>query len=161
MGSWCQRGAGLLEVLVALGLSSVGMIGLLSLQQQSLDAVKQASWYQTADGLSQSFLAAVRSNPSAWSTYLAQANSAPSAVSDNACREGGVCSAGQMAQADVVYLKALAARQLPQGRLGVYACGQDNRAFCVAVAWQGQVPQGCLTADAPKRRCFRTGITSW
>ena len=92
-----QRGATLLETMIALFVLSVGILGILSMQIESVRAGKMASIYSDAAYLATSLAEAARMSPANLSDYaMPETDSVPNAPTD--CSAVGVqCSGEDMA----------------------------------------------------------------
>lgn len=99
-----QRGVSLVEVLVAVLVLSVGVIGMAGLQVQALQASTDSSQRTTALILARSIVGQMRSNVGAMSDYAAAyQNIDCDAGAPQSC-SGAKCSTGQMAAYDAYSL---------------------------------------------------------
>ncbi len=89
------HGFTLTEVLVALVVMAVGMLGIAALYVEGLRAGRTSVYRVTAVTLAADMADRIRANPSARNNY---AGAGPGG--DNACVNGGICSAAEMAQDD-------------------------------------------------------------
>jgi len=102
-----QRGFSLIEVLVALIVMSVGMLGIAGLYVQSLQAGRTSMFRHQAIALAGDVADRIRANPAARSAYTG-------AGADNGCVATGVdCDVASMAQHDVFLWKQQAGNSLP------------------------------------------------
>ncbi len=85
----------LTEVLVALVVMAVGMLGIAALYVEGLRAGRTSVYRVTAVTLAADMADRIRANPSAGASY---AGTGPG--SDNGCVNGGTCNAMEMAQDD-------------------------------------------------------------
>ena len=105
-----QFGFSLVEVLIALVIMSVGMLGIAGLYVQSMQAGRTSMFRHHAVTLAGDVADRIRANPTAGGAYTA-ANGA-----DNSCVAGNVvCTPAQMAANDILIWKAEAASILPSG----------------------------------------------
>mgnify|MGYP003574349932 FL=1 len=103
-----QRGFSLIEVLIALIVMSVGMLGIAGLYVQSLQAGRTSMFRHQAVALAGDVADRIRANPTAGISYV-DANGA-----DNGCVAAGVdCDAAGMALHDVWLWKQQAGNSLP------------------------------------------------
>lgn len=150
-----QRGAGMVEVMMALVLSTMGILGFLQIQQQSLNATHQAIWRQSADRLSRNLIAMMQSNALAASDYGSLLKKSEDGKSKSAmCQGAGACTPAQIAQHDVDGLKAQLRENFPNGKMAVLPCAQSRNSYCVVVSWFGVAPADCLEGAAYQLRCF-------
>ena len=104
-----QRGFSLVEVLVALIVISVGMLGIASLYVQSMQAGRTSLFRHNAVTLAGDVADRIRANPAAGVAY-------EGGGADNGCIGGGVtCNALQMAAQDILLWQQQAADSLPAG----------------------------------------------
>jgi len=150
-----QRGISIIEVLTALLVFGVGVVGALALQTHSAADAKFAYHTAQASNLAFDLGERFRGNPVARDIFINANWSGNGAVSTaEAClnKDVGdasvaVCSADQMAAADIDEIKILAANLLPQGRvwMGAVECAPQ---VCVRVAWGGVNPESCVENGA-------------
>ena len=125
-----QRGFSLIEVLIALVIMSVGMLGIASLYVQSMQAGRTSLFRHNAVTLAGDVADRIRANPTAGSAYT-------EGGVDYGCIDGGVvCSTPQMAAQDVLQWSAQAEETLPNGDVSI----QFNNAvvppvYTIAVTW--------------------------
>jgi len=104
-----QRGFSLVEVLVALIVMSVGMLGIASLYVQSMQAGRTSLFRHNAVTLAGDVADRIRANPTAGAAYEGDG-------ADAGCIAGGVdCSAPQMAGQDILVWERQAEDSLPDG----------------------------------------------
>ena len=104
-----QRGFSLVEVLIALVVMSVGMLGIAGLYVQSLQAGRTSMFRHHAVTLAGDVADRIRANPRAGIAYAGFG-------ADNNCVSGGVdCNEAQMAANDILLWDQQAANSLPNG----------------------------------------------
>ena len=109
-----HRGFSLIEVLIALIILSVGMLGIAGLYVQSMQAGRTSMFRHNAVTLAGDIADRIRSNPSAGAAYTAAAGA------DNNCIDGGVnCTPAQMAAQDIQLWQEQADSSLPNGEVTV------------------------------------------
>ncbi len=125
-----QRGFSLIEVLVALIVMSVGMLGIASLYVQSMQAGRTSLFRHNAVTLAGDVADRIRANPTAGVAY-------EGAGADAGCIAGGVnCSAPQMAAQDVLVWQEQAQDTLPGGQVNVVFNGAVlPPTYQIQVAW--------------------------
>ena len=102
------RGFSLVEVLIALIVMSVGMLGIAGLYVQSMQAGRTSMLRHHAVNLAGDIADRIRANPTAGAAYVATAGA------DNNCIAGGTdCSATEMAAQDILIWQTQAASFLP------------------------------------------------
>jgi len=103
-----QRGFSLIEVLIALIVMSVGMLGIAGLYVQSLQAGRTSLFRHQAVALAGDVADRIRANPTAGVSYT------DATGADNGCVATGVdCDVASMAQHDVFLWKQQAGNSLP------------------------------------------------
>jgi len=145
-----QRGVGMIEILVALLVISIGVLGYAGLQLRALSSSSEAFTRSQATAIAQDAVERIAANRSGLATYRAAANW-PTAVQSQ--KPGGwddcvdaQCSSTEMAQWDIDQLAWMASDLLPGGRIDAVAC-QGSAAMCVRVAWNDDAPQDCENAS--------------
>lgn len=151
-----QRGAGLVEVMVALVLSTAGILGFLTLQQRSLEAVHNVIWRHAAQRLSENVFAVLQLNTEAAAQYAALLNDQDLAPGAGACSSELPCATNEMARADVGYLRSQLSAWLPRARMALLPCGEGPSAYCVTIAWRGEAPEACAQDQTSAAHCFRS-----
>lgn len=112
--NWSYRGFSLIEVLIALIIMSVGMLGIAGLYVQSMQAGRTSVFRHNAVTLAGDVADRIRANPSAGATYAAGVGA------DKNCVDGGVdCSPADMAQHDINLWEQQADRSLPNGTVQI------------------------------------------
>lgn len=143
-----QSGVSLLEVLIALLVLAVGVLGFAGLQMTSLNQSTAANHRVTAVLIAQDAVERMELNPSMRATYL-NANWSAAAFGgspSSACITNS-CTAGGIADWDIAQLRWQAANLLPAGRITATDCTFNNRLTCVVVSWDEQDPDACTSAD--------------
>ena len=120
----------LIEVLIALVILSVGMLGIAGLYVTSMQAGRTSILRHNAVTLAGDIADRIRANPRAGPAYaLAGAN--------NNCVDGGVnCTLGQMAAHDIFLWDQQAANTMPNGTVNiVFNNGVVPPTYQITVAW--------------------------
>ena len=108
------RGFSLIEVLIALIILSVGMLGIAGLYVQSMQAGRTSMFRHNAVTIAGDIADRIRANPAAGAAYTAATGA------DNNCVDGGVnCSPAQMAAHDISLWQEQADDSLPNGTVTV------------------------------------------
>jgi len=108
------RGFSLIEVLIALIILSVGMLGIAGLYVQSMQAGRTSMFRHNAVTIAGDIADRIRANPAAGTAYAAAAGA------DNSCVNGGInCSPAQMAAHDISLWQEQADDSLPNGTVTV------------------------------------------
>ncbi len=127
-----SRGFTLLEVLVALVVISVGMLGIAVLYVEGLKAQRTSIFRTSAVNVVAEMADRIRANPTATVAYQG-------AAADNGCTNGVAdCSAAQIAAEDLLVLNQNIANRLPAGANGtvvVTNLGIINQ-YVITVTWQ-------------------------
>ncbi|MSR08116.1 MAG: type IV pilus modification protein PilV [Gammaproteobacteria bacterium] len=127
-----HKGFTLVEVLVALVVMSVGILGIAALYLEGLRAGRTALYRTTAVNLAADMVDRIRANPNA---RLAYAGTGPGA--DGGCVNGPVnCTAEQLADDDWCGWSNQLAAQLPAGARGeIGIAGATPVTYTITVAW--------------------------
>ena len=108
------RGFSLIEVLIALIILSVGMLGIAGLYVQSMQAGRTSMFRHNAVTIAGDIADRIRANPAAGTAYAATTGA------DNSCVNGGInCSPAQMAAHDISLWQEQADDSLPNGKVTV------------------------------------------
>ena len=126
-----QRGFSLVEVLIALIIMSVGMLGIAGLYVQSMQAGRTSLFRHHAVTLAGDVADRIRANPTAEVGYAAGAGV------DFSCVGGGIdCNPVEMASNDILLWKQQADESLPNGDVTILF---DNTtvppSYTIAVLW--------------------------
>ena len=126
-----QRGFSLIEVLIALIIMSVGMLGIASLYVQSMQAGRTSLFRHNAVTLAGDVADRIRANRTAGAVYEDPAGA------DNNCIAGGTnCSAPQMAMHDILIWKQQARDTLPNGDVVIVFNGAvAPPTYTIQVTW--------------------------
>lgn len=139
-----QKGIGLIEVLIALLVVAIGVLGYAGLQLRALDSTTEAYTRSQATSIAQAAVERIIANPRAAPDYATTTNwptGAPAAAIDTTCNDGD-CTPTQIADWDVEQLRWMTWNLLPSGRIDVSECvGSDLQ--CVRVAWNETMPSDC------------------
>lgn len=139
-------GFSLIEVLIALVIMSVGMLGIAGLYVHSMQAGRTSIFRHQAVTLAGDIADRIRANPGAGADYLV-------AGVDNGCVAGGVdCTPTQMAQNDIFLWDQQAANSLPGGAINVaFNNGVTPNVYTVTITWNepGQAQQAQYQISFP------------
>lgn len=148
-----QRGATLLEVLIALLIFSFGMLGLAALQTYSVKANQSANFRSQATALANVVLDNVRANRTNIVGYYSDT------YAQTAC--GAAIVSTETAALDLELWRQQVACQLPEGRAGLVPIGDRQVAVCIrwsdARLDQGAEVRTTCTADASHYNAGTTG----
>lgn len=144
-----QSGFSLVEVLIALVVMSVGMLGIAGLYVQSMQAGRTSMFRHHAVTLAGDVADRIRANPIAGVAY----SSAIDAVGSNNCMlSGTTCAAAEMAANDIWLWQEQANRTLPNGDVAIVfipAAGFVPPTYQITVSWtepnQISVPSYVIT----------------
>jgi len=108
-----SNGFTLVEVLIALVIMSVGMLGIAGLYVHSMQAARTSQFRHQAVTLAGDVADRIRANPRAGADYMV-------AGQDNSCIDGGIdCSPAEMAQSDILDWQTQAGDTLPAGAVAI------------------------------------------
>ena len=161
-----QKGVGMMEILVALLLLAIGVMGFTALQLKAISATDEAMSKIDAMNLARDLAERIRVNKDGLATYVSELNkSIQSTTSSKNClgtQTANVCSNSEMAVFDSVQIVTQA--QSNAMRIALPECqvsGSINRT-CVYVAWGDTQPTNSTTdefactnggAYLPKAQC--------
>ncbi len=124
-----SRGFTLIEVLVALVVVSVGMLGIAGLYVHGMQAGRTAMFSHQAVTLAGDIADRIRANPTAGATYAGDG-------ADNSCVAGDVdCDATEMAEHDIFLWQQQAAAFLPNGNVVVAFAAGTPPQYTITVNW--------------------------
>ncbi|MFN3712598.1 MAG: type IV pilus modification protein PilV [Alcanivoracaceae bacterium] len=144
-----QRGVGMVEVLVALLVIAVGVLGYAGMQLFALRGAEDAGSRTHATLIARDALERLLINPAGGGTYFGAdswpaAPVAPGAAYPSLCGSADCAPAG-LASADIEQLSWMAANTLPLGMIMARDdCSGVPSASCVVVSWQGVTPADCI-----------------
>ncbi len=139
-----QKGVGMTEILVAMVLLGIGVIGFAGLQVRALGASNGSSFRMQAMAVAADLSERIRANRStaALAVYRPATPSTWVVSSANltACEGASAsCTPAVMAAYDMSNIAALAAATLPNGRVSMRVCeGRTNS--CIYVSWNDTTP---------------------
>lgn len=129
-----QRGFNLVEVLVALVILAVGLLGIAALYLDSLRTGRTAIYRTQAINLAADMGDRIRSNRTAGTGYeLGFDDDAPATVAN--CESTAGCSADQMAQNDLARWRALAELLLPEGESQIEVTAGTPSVYVISLRW--------------------------
>ena len=125
-----QRGFSLVEVLIALIIMSVGMLGIAGLYVQSMQAGRTSLFRHHAVTLAGDVADRIRANPRAGVAYAGIG-------ADNNCVGAGIdCDSVEMASNDIFLWDQQAAESLPNGNILInFDDTVDPPSYSIAVGW--------------------------
>ncbi len=138
-----QRGFSLVEVLIALVVMSVGMLGIAGLYVQGMQAGRTSMLRHHAVTLVGDVAERIRANPTAAAQY---GHVAAATGTDNSCVTGGIdCTAAEMAANDIFIWQNEAQDMLPGGQIAIVftaAAGGLPPTYQISVLWTEPNPIG-------------------
>ncbi len=144
-----SSGFSLVEVLIALVVMSVGMLGIAGLYVQALQAGRTSMFRHNAVTLAGDVADRIRANPTAAIAYIDPVGA------NNNCVLGGIdCSPAQMAANDILLWKTQASGSLPGGDVTIVftaAAGAVPPTYLITVSWTepGEVPAPTYVISIP------------
>jgi type IV pilus assembly protein PilV len=131
------NGFTLVEVLIALVIMSVGMLGIAGLYVHSMQAARTSLFRHQAVTLAGDVADRIRANPRAGAGYMV-------AGQDNSCIDGGIdCTPAEMAQSDILDWQTQADDTLPAGAVAIlFNNAVAPSTYRISVTWNeaGQDP---------------------
>jgi type IV pilus assembly protein PilV len=143
-----EQGLGLIEVLIATLVLSVGLLGATVLQAQAQAAAQHADWQHQALRCAQDMAQAMRSNSLALEqgAYTAPQAEAAAPASIQVCQTAP-CAPMARAEHDVQQWREQLAERLPDGRGALLATGPQQRRL--VVMWQSPRRDESTACPAP------------
>lgn len=152
-----EQGLGLLEVLIALVVLSVGLLGATAMRLQAQAAAQHAEWQYQALLAAQTITQAMRSNPSpmAQGAYTAEHSEATVSLAANHPCHSRACHPTARAEHDVLAWQAQLATQLPDGRGILQMTGPTQRR--IVVMWSSPSANAATPCPVP----WPTELSCW
>ncbi len=138
-----QGGFSLVEVLIALVVLSVGMLGIAGLFLQGMQAGRTSTFRHHAVTLAGDVADRIRANPTAGAAYNHAANA--TGTNNNCVAQGVDCNPAEMAANDIFLWQAQADDTLPAGDVAVTftaAAGVTPPNYQIDVTWTEPNPIG-------------------
>jgi type IV pilus assembly protein PilV len=132
-----QTGSSLVEVMVALFVLAIGLLGILAMQSKSMQYNQSAHVYSQAVYLANDIAERIRLNPTA--SYLVGVDQNVTATTD--CVENA-CPAEALAQWDLQEWKAAVDRALPSGKAEIEADSGGAPAVTIKVSFDDSRSEG-------------------
>lgn len=160
-----QRGSGLIEVMVAMAVLGIGVLGFAGLQARALQTTGDSYYRSQAMAIAQDLAERVRLNRGGLSTYVTTSDwptTMPVTSNLSICIATSTsstlaCDAATMAAFDMNEMRYRAATMLPGGLVNMRQCPTGATATttplnCVMVSWDGDLPTAgsagqCVNAD--------------
>lgn len=114
-----QRGFSLLEVLIALVVFSIGLLGLAAMMVSAVRGNHQAYHHSQATYVAEAVADGIRANLAAVNSGSYNTGGFISTYAGNPCSEGSECTPTQLAERDLQSWAAMAAERLPGGALSL------------------------------------------
>lgn len=136
-----SQGFSLVEVLIALIVMSVGMLGIAGLYVQSMQAGRTSMLRHHAVTLASDIADRIRANPTAGAAYIASTG-----ANNNCVGQGTDCSVAQMAAHDIFLWQAQATEFLPvmgdgsQQVIIAYDAAAIPPTYTITVRWDEPTP---------------------
>lgn len=148
-----QTGVGMVEILVALLVLAIGVLGYAGLQLSALKGAEVAQTRSQGTALARDALERVMANGAARDTYMDpdQWNGGDVSFGDEPPSDcfDAACDSDAMAAWDIEQLEWQAAVLLPGGRIRMQSCESGGGPTqCVVVAWREQALADCVRNGA-------------
>jgi type IV pilus assembly protein PilV len=150
-----QQGVGMIEILVAILVVAIGVLGYAGMQMFALRGAETASYRTQATLVAKDALERILMNSAeeAGDVYFAGGNwpANPGQSGANfpaACMGVAACAAAAQAAADIAQLSWIASNTLPLGMVRAQdSCTGASSASCIVISWQGTTPAQCLAGN--------------
>ncbi|TCM70964.1 type IV pilus assembly protein PilV [Acinetobacter calcoaceticus] len=152
-----QRGVGMVEVMVALSLLAIAVLGYSALQLRAMAATEEATQHIQAMNLARDLAERMRINRDGFAFYRSvtgTARSCAATANESIYEASGFCSAKQMAEYDFAQVSKKA--KLLGMKVAIHDC-QNNRLKrqCIYVAWGDTMPtNGDLATDCTRGAAY-------
>jgi type IV pilus assembly protein PilV len=137
-----QKGVGMVEVLVALIILVIGVLGYVMLQVRAMEATVEGTQRIQAINIARDLAERVRVNRTAWdgttNTYLTELAGTQSRASTTPDCASSACNEAQLADFDVAEISTYATQY--GMTLGMSACPNTTGRQCLFVAWGSTLP---------------------
>ncbi|WP_171194820.1 type IV pilus modification protein PilV [Acinetobacter sp. A47] len=142
-----QRGIGLVEILVALLVLAIGVLGFVTLQYRSLEASAESTSRVQAVTLARDLAERIRVNRNSFSVYQAElSDPVKQKTAAKTCIGATVCTDKELADFDIAQVSARAA-SLGMS-INIMGCQNTNNRQCIYVAWgDSSATDGTGTGD--------------
>lgn len=162
-----QKGVGMVEVLIALLLLAIGVMGFTALQLKAIEATNEAMSKIEAMNIARDVAERIRINKGGLATYIAELNKVTqtniSTVGLKKCLGSTVCTSAEMSKFDAAQIVSQAQATAMQISLpNCQVSGAVSR-ICIYVAWGNTKPinhavdrQACTSGGAylPEAKCI-------
>ena len=146
-----QRGVGMIEILVALLILSIGVLGYAGLQLRALGSTNESHFRVQAMAIAQDMAERIPVNPESLAIYSSAGSWSQAAFADRSMPAGwnqcvtGSCNTASVAQWDILQARYQAWTLLPNGRISANACAANL--VCITVGWNDADPTNCDPAS--------------
>ena len=150
-----QSGFSLFEVLIAIVITAIGLLGLAVLQTTGLRNNQTAYHGSQAAVLAYDMSDRMRANPESINNYLSSYMTLAQATAagvQEGCGTSGGCTTAQMAQNDLLEWNAAITEALPQGTGAITVLGDI---YTVSVSWDRNRDGAVNGADVPFQVSFQ------
>ncbi|MBL4607274.1 MAG: type IV pilus modification protein PilV [Pseudomonadales bacterium] len=127
-----HQGFTLIEVLVSLLIMTMGIVGVLKMQTQSLKSNQRAHFRTQADLLSKDMMARMQANKAEAQKGAYATNAKPANAPDCQTIE---CSAAQLVQWDLYQWYEQIEKELPAGSATVETYAGDTKSYLISLRW--------------------------
>lgn len=150
-----QKGVGLVEILVALLLIAIGVLGFIALQYRAMGAGTEAANRVIASKIASNISENIRINNTQDAINAYKANTPTTVASVNCYTASTECTDVQKANFDMQQIRTYATSL--GMNLAILACPATNSRTCVYVAWDTTLPNG----DGTNTSCTTTSGSSF
>lgn len=155
-----QKGVGLIEVLVALLVLAVGILGFVALQYRAVEATSEAINRVQAMNVARDLAERIRANRDGLDDYVTQAANADTLDDVTVDCIGDVCTVTELADFDVKQVKEKASNLGMTVNMLSCAGNRDER-NCIYVAWGDTQADDAIAASDPDGSNYCTKGTAY
>jgi type IV pilus assembly protein PilV len=142
-----QQGFGLVEVLAAMLVLAVGVVGFAALQMRAVQTSGDAYYRTQAISIAQDLAERTHANPSQVAYYINALNW-PATKQESPPEDciASACTPAALAAGDVLSVRFAAQTLLPEGRIAMGTC-MGSVLNCIYVSWDGVEPTAGTTGQ--------------
>ena len=153
-----QKGIGMMEILVALLILAIGVLGFIALQYRALEATSESTYRVQAVTIARDLAERIRVNRNAFSVYKAELSAAANLKTYKTNCLTTSCSDTDLADFDVSQITTRAA--VFGMTMNIMNCQNTNNRSCIYVAWgDSSATDGSNSGDCTNGNAYNPNST--
>lgn len=153
-----QKGIGMMEILVALLILAIGVLGFIALQYRALEATSESTYRVQAVTIARDLAERIRVNRNAFSVYKAELSTAANQKTYKTNCLTTSCSDTDLADFDVSQITTRAA--VFGMTMNIMNCQNTNNRSCIYVAWgDSSATDGSNSGDCTNGNAYNPNST--